>query len=115
MALQLDILTAIEERDKGIEKAVTHANDVVDNWSDKAYSLLLEFIDSVPGEFMVEDLRAYAAMKDFPLPPSARAWGHVILRAARNGVVESNGFGKTKNKKAHRTPAAMWLPIKKAS
>lgn len=115
MAVQLSLEDAIRERDAGIQQAIDHANAVVDNWSEKAYHLLIDFIEEVPGEFMVEDLRAYAAMKDFPLPPSARAWGAVILRAAKSGLVENAGYGKTKNKKAHRTPASLWAPVKKAS
>lgn len=105
MVVQLDILTAIEERNKGIQTAVDHAGPV---WSEKAYGVLQNFLISQHGEFMAEDVRSYAAVIDFELPPHARAWGGVIMRANKEGIIKQVGFGKTKNVKAHRTPAAIW-------
>lgn len=106
--VQLDILTAISEKQRGIEKAENTADAIDPMWRENAFKLLKEFLSVNPGEFMVEDLRAYAAMKNFVAPASNRVWGSVVLRAAREGLIKNIGYGVTKNKKAHRTPASIW-------
>lgn len=103
-----DIPEAERLKEQGIQMAVDHANSVEPGWSEKAYQLLNEFLLINTGEFMAEDVRSYAAVIDFEIPPSSRAWGGVIQRAAKSGIIKQVGFGKTKNVKAHRTPAAIW-------
>ena len=93
-------------RDKGIKKAVDNANDTHEKWSDKAYKFLVGYIKSHQ-EFMTEDLRLDSE-KEIPKPPSNRAWGGIILRAVRAGLIHRVGFSNVKNVKAHRTPATVW-------
>lgn len=112
MDVQLDIFKALEERDKGIEAALSNADWKDTDWPDKAYEFLKCFLRNHNGPFMVEEVRSYAALLDFPLPPSARSWGGIITRAAREGIVQKAGYGTTKNVKAHGTPAALWRQVK---
>ena len=93
-------------RDKGFKKAIDNANDTHEKWSDKAYKFLVSYIKS-QDEFMTEDLRL-ASEKEIPNPPSNRAWGGIILRAVRAGLIHRVGFSNVKNVKAHRTPATVW-------
>jgi len=95
-----------ELRDKGIKKALDNANNTHDRWSDKAYDFLLKYI-KYQYEFMTEDVRV-ASEKAIPKPPSNRAWGSVILRASRSGLINRIGFANVKNAKAHKTPASVW-------
>jgi hypothetical protein len=95
-----------ELRDKGIKKALDNANNTHDKWSDKAYNFLLKYI-KYQYEFMTEDVRV-ASEKAIPKPPSNRAWGSVILRASRSGLINRVGFANVKNAKAHKTPASVW-------
>ena len=95
-----------ELRDKGIKKALDNANNTHDRWSDKAYDFLLKYI-KYQYEFMTEDVRV-ASEKAIPKPPSNRAWGSVILRASRSGLINRVGFANVKNAKAHKTPASVW-------
>ena len=95
-----------ELRDKGIKKALDNANNTHDKWSDKAYNFLLKYI-KYQYEFMTEDVRV-ASEKAIPKPPSNRAWGSVILRASRSGLINRVGFPNVKNAKAHKTPASVW-------
>ena len=74
-----------ELRDKGIKKALDNANNTHDKWSDKAYDFLLKYI-KYQNQFMTEDVRV-ASEKAIPKPPSNRAWGSVILKAAKSGSV----------------------------
>ena len=93
-------------RDKGIKKAVDNANDTHEKWSDKAYKFLVDYIKSHQ-EFMTEDLRLDSE-KEIPKPPSNRAWGGIILRAVRAGLIHRVRFSSVKNVKAHRAPATVW-------
>ena len=93
-------------RDKGIEQAINNANDTHEKWSEKAYKFLTTWIKSHQ-EFMTEDLRI-SSEKEIPKPPSNRAWGGIILRAVRAGLITRDRFSSVKNAKAHRTPATVW-------
>jgi hypothetical protein len=93
----------------GIRKAVEHANVEVKGWSDQAYNYLIDYATKHK-QFMVEDVRE--ASKDvIPVPPSTRAWGGVVVRASKAGVIRRKGFQNVKNAKAHCTPATLWEVI----
>ncbi len=113
--MQLDIFLSKQGRDEGIKKAVDHADRVDDDWSDRAYGLLLKFMETHVGPFMAEEFRSYCAMVDFTLPPSARAFGGVIRRASHEGIIEKVGHGQVKNIKAHRCFATIWIQVKKSA
>lgn len=110
--VQLNIFQSSANRDEGIALAIDHADSNPVKWSDSAYEFLKKFLSNHNGPFMVEEIRSYAALMDFPLPPNARAWGGIIVRAAGDGIVERCGYQQTRNVKAHRTPAALWRQIK---
>ena len=93
-------------RDKGIKQAVNNANNTHEKWSVKAYKFLTNYIKS-HHEFMTEDVRL-ASEKKVPIPPSNRAWGGVVVRASRAGLINRVGFSNVKNVKAHKTPASIW-------
>ena len=93
-------------RDKGIKQAINNADDTHEKWSEKAYKFLTNYIRS-HHEFMTEDVRV-ASEKKIPIPPSNRAWGGIILRASKAGLITRVGFSSVKNVKAHRTPATVW-------
>ena len=93
-------------RDKGIKQAINNANDTHEKWSEKAYKFLTDYIRS-HHEFMTEDVRV-ASEKKIPIPPSNRAWGGIILRASKAGLITRVGFSNVKNVKAHKTPASIW-------
>lgn len=94
-------------RDKGMKQAVENAESRHEDWAARAYAALQNFIDERAGlDFMAEDVRRWAT--EVPVPPSNRAWGAVILRGARSGIIKQVGYGKTTNKLAHRTPASIW-------
>lgn len=93
----------------GIAQAERHANQVHAGWSDRAYTFLKEFISGRRSSFMTEEVReAAATFGSLPPPPSERAWGAVILRAAKAGLIKNIGYKKVKNEKAHSTPATVW-------
>lgn len=89
-----------------MKRAVDHANRVYQGWSAIATSFLMQFIHKKE-TFMTEDLRA-ASEGIVPEPPHTRAWGSVVNKAARAGVIERVGFAPTKNPTAHKAPVGVW-------
>lgn len=98
-----------KSRDVGMQQSLDHANEKIESWGDKAFEFLLEYIKSHPN-FMTEDMRK-ASNKTIPIPPSKRAWGPIIVRARREGLIRHTGYQAVKNKTAHRTPASVWRVI----
>lgn len=104
----LDVIQARTERDAGINRATDHAEAINPGWNEMAYNLLKRFLSVHHGPFMAEELRSYAAQIDFPLPPHARAWGGIMARAAKSGIIERVGLGPVSNVKAHCANATIW-------
>jgi hypothetical protein len=101
----LDLGNALKER--GIMLAERNANAEHSGWSDKAFHLLCEFIKFTP-RFRAEEARAYATEKGLEDPKSKRAFGAIILRAARAGLIKKTGHESVTNPKAHKAFAAVW-------
>lgn len=118
MDKQLNIFEATAARDAGMQTAIEHAEAVHEVWSDKAYAFLLSYARNCKQPFMVEDVRA-ASMENVPEPPSKRAWGGIVAKAAKAGIIQHAGYAQVKNIKAHCTPAAVWKactnPVNKAA
>lgn len=105
----LNVKEGRKARDAGIKQAIDHANEVTENWADRAYAFFLNFLANHNGTFMAEEVRVYAEGMGLPEPPDNRAWGHVIVRGKKNDLIESWGTKKVKNKKAHCANAAIWM------
>jgi len=103
---QIDMFSAEYLRDAGIRYAMDHADYHIDNWSGKAFEFLKQFIQENK-EFMAEEVRI-ASKNIVAEPPNNRAWGGVIVRAARQGLIKRKGFRNVTNTNAHCTPATLW-------
>ncbi len=95
-------------RDRGMRRSRDNADDKVDGWSETAFLFLKEYIQTQDKPFMAEDVRT-SDQCGVPNPPNKRAWGAILVRAAREGLIKRIGFKETKNPWAHRTPASLWL------
>ena len=102
----MDLFTAQELKEEGIEKAINNADRSVKNWSSMAYSFLKGFART-RFAFMAEEVRE-ASEGIIPKPPSNRAWGSVITKAKKEGIIIHHGYGQVKNPKAHRANASIW-------
>lgn len=107
--LKLSLFSGPQLRDQGIKKALDNANSHHDKWSEIAYRFLTDYIRT-RSEFMVEEIRQ-ASEGTVPEPPSRRAWGGIVVRAAKNGVIKRCGFRNVTNPKAHSTPATLWSVV----
>lgn len=102
---------------EGAERAAAHANAVHPSprWVEHAYAAACVFTDlskwaGAPGaDFLAEDIRAFAEANGVPRAPDERAWGAVILRLSRDGVIRKTGeYRPMKNPASHCNPKAVW-------
>lgn len=82
MSAQPDLFD--QRRDEGIARAVDHADRVVDDWSAQAYRMLLAW--AAGREFITEEFVTFAKPR-LPAPPDNRAFGGIVRRAFKAGVL----------------------------
>jgi len=113
MNLQPELpFTGEQLKEAGMNLALESAEADFNGWADSAFSFLQGFILSYKSSFMAEDIRL-ASAGYVPEPPSKRAWGGIIARAAKAGLIRRVGFASVKNAKAHCTPASVWEAVNK--
>lgn len=99
--------TAEDLAERGAQRAAAHADRVSEGWSDEALKALRLFIIYENYEFTTEEVREYANFLEVPQPPDARAWGAVVKRAHREGIIEPCGYAKA-GKSGHAGPRTLW-------
>jgi len=102
-------------RDVGAEAAVAHANAVIESWSDRAAAMLREYGQTsaeVGATFTAEDVRGFAEDNGLPAAPDARAWGVVIMRARRAGLIKHAGYETSKSPTRHHGITSAWRWVK---
>lgn len=101
---QGDLFAARQRRDVGMQSSYQHAEQDVPEWGDLAYNYLLDYARR-HGDFLIEDVRASAAGY-VPEPPELRAWGAVINKAARRGLIRKVGYKLAKS--SNCSPKCLW-------
>ncbi|MCI2809363.1 hypothetical protein [Eoetvoesiella caeni] len=106
----LSFVTGRQLRDAGMHTAIGHAAATHDDWPEQAFEALQTYVATHPGkEFMAEDVRNYAYdVLAIPYPPHCRAWGSIIARAAREGMIRRVGIGPVKTASSHMANASVW-------
>ena len=94
-------------KNQGMKRASDHAERHYPDWKERALDYLKRFPWS---RFMAEDVRTWAYQNGLPEAPSGRAWGAVIVRARKLGLIKFDGHQNVSNPRAHSTPAAVWVP-----
>lgn len=96
-------------RDSGIELSKQTADNKSEGWSERTYQMFKNWIKNKKGSFLGEDFRNDAESKGNEIPPSSRAYGHILVRAAKEGLIIKIGYGRTSNPRAHKTPSTLWI------
>lgn len=104
----LNLFTPQALRDAGMAIAAESAEHKEPGWNDKAFELLKDFIKGRTSDFLCEDFRSYCEAHDLTAPPSLRAYGGIIMRASKRGLIRKVGHAQVKNPKAHMANAARW-------
>lgn len=92
----------------GMQRSANHADRVTEKWSDKALEAFIDWLKTVNGSFTCEDFRAEMVLK-LVEPPNLRAYGAIMFKAARMGLIKRIGAEKVSNPKAHRCFASLWI------
>lgn len=99
--------TGAELAVRGAEQAADHADEMAPGWREMALQAVRDFVKHHHGVFQAEDVRTWA--RHIPPVPSERAWGSVMLRASRLGLIINTGeTRKVKNATAHSANASVW-------
>lgn len=102
---QIDLFRAV--RDDGIRRAVTHADEAEPGWSDRAIELLTLFAHERV-TFTTHDLRAWAKRKYRFVGTTNWAWGSVIVRARRAGIIKQIGTARVGDTVSHLKLSPVW-------
>lgn len=94
----LDFNTAKARRDRGMARAVEHANRTQPGWQDLALDAFRAYAVTHPS-FTTEQVRT--ASTSVQQPPDKRAWGHVARRACKEGIVQKIGMVQAKSPTVH--------------
>lgn len=110
MTNQMDWLQqqrAIQLRDQGMAHAVEHADECVAGWGETAYRAVREFISRRERHerFTTEDVREWAKLEE---PPDRRAWGAVMMRAVRGGLIHKAGYRPHRDPSRHKGVSTVW-------
>ncbi len=97
-------------RDEGMQRSADHAEKSEPGWSDIALDFLAKYLKGKDGQFMAEEVRM-ESVGIVSAPPHARAWGSVMIRAAKAKLIRKVGLGTVKNSKAHKCFATIWTRI----
>lgn len=108
---QLGLFDARQRRDEGIRKAAEHADAVHRDWQTMAYEFFTNvFLKHQKGPFMAEDFRAQCE-GIVPTPPTLRAFGAIIVKAKKNGLIRRVGIRPVKNPRAQMANATVWVKV----
>ncbi len=93
----------------GAQMAADRADRVTGgSWSAEAWAFFTQWAQTRKGEpFQGEDVRL-AALGTVPAAPDARAWGHILQRAARTGLIRRVGYAPVKDPRSHHCPKSVW-------
>lgn len=91
-------------RDDGIARAVDHADRVSHAWSVLAYTYIVSWAKGHGEPFLAEEAIASALEFGVPKPPDNRAFGAIIQRAARAGLIVKAGYREDR----YCSPKTLW-------
>lgn len=99
--------TAEQLRDAGIASAIQHADAESPTWSERAFRFVRAFA-TMNNNLTSEGVRQYAERCGLPKPPDGRAWGAVMIRAVRAGIIAKIGYTTALDPKVHCNPVTLW-------
>jgi hypothetical protein len=113
-SIQLNKQIAKERGEAGLLQAIAHAEAIIPDWADKAYKEFKKWLGRKPAgyRFQIEDFRLRMQISGaIPLPPSARSFGGMAVRAKNEKLIRSRGPKPTKSVTAHSCYSNEWQKI----
>lgn len=96
---------ARSRRDSGMQRAAEHAGR---EWQDRAVALVRWYAGFHP-TFLTEQVRSMAELRGLKSPDDARAWGAVMMRAAREKIVRQDGYAPANS--SNGSPKRRWASL----
>lgn len=102
---------ARERAETGMQLATEKADRDEPGWSDLAYLALEKYCLAHPWKhFLAEDVREWAEKRGMvPAPENAKAWGSVMVRAKKEGLIDNRGYAPANS--SNRSPKTQWVSI----
>lgn len=93
----------------GAQIAASHVDRTTSGtWTTQAWEFFTTWAQARQGEsFQGEDVRL-AALGTVPSATDARAWGHILQRASRSGLIHRVGYAPVKDPRSHHCPKTVW-------
>lgn len=107
--IQTTLFSGETLRDAGIALACESAEAKEPGWNEQAYYLLREFITGCTVDFLCEDFRKYCERNNLTAPPSLRAYGGIIAKAYKQGLIRKVGYAQVSNPRAHMANCSRWI------
>lgn len=102
--------TGAQLRDAAMRRAVDHADETSPRWADVAFEHLRLFAMQ-HYTLTCEQVRQHAEAKGFAKPPTRRAWGSIVSRAVRAGVITQGVYEKATDPLVHCRPIMRWRSL----
>ncbi len=94
---------------EGIDRAVAHAERDVPGWGDVAYEFIrLHAMRNKGKRFTGYEIVQAALAYGVPKPPTDKAFGGPLQRAARRGIIVKAGYVPDQNPERHGAPVIQW-------
>jgi len=93
-----------------MKTAADHADRTVPGWPERAFKILQDFVQARQRGYLftAEEVREYSWLRRLPEPPDRRAWGGILTRACRAGLIERFGYRQHREKSRHRGVSTLW-------
>ena len=101
----------VERGIAGMNAAVDHAERENEGWKREAAEYLRRFAAAHKDPFLAEEIAPWAYERGCTRPPDDRAWGAIIQKAGRLGIIEQTGLA-AKNRLSGN--ASTWRPLWRA-
>ena len=97
------------QAEAGMTQALQHAEAVVPSWGDQALAFLKSYAERNQCFTAWLVTRCAELHKDFPAPPTGKAWGAIFKRAAYLGYIRRTGYAPDPNR--HASPCPVWTSL----
>ena len=97
-------------RDDAIESVARKADEIDAQWTERAYATLFLYCMHHKTPFIIEQAREWGEGLGLIIPPhDSRAWGAVVRRAAKGGLIVKCGFAAAKS--SNLSPKVQWVAV----
>jgi len=101
-------MSGIAERDLGMARVAVSAGD---EWVSRAYRIV-EHLARLHTEFTADHVHRAASVFGLPSAPDPRAWGPVMMRARKTGIIFKTGkYVHSTRPECHRRPIPVYMSM----